>query len=56
MFSPAEIQGILLERKKDLEGALREVENWRDGQIRSRTKANKDSGAVVSQEGSLKEP
>ena len=48
-FSPAEIQGFLLERKKDPEAALREVEKWRDEQIKSRTKVNEEEeGAVLS--------
>jgi chaperone BCS1 len=57
MFSPAEVQGFLLQRKKDPVGALREVENWRDEQIRSRRKVDRDKNAVASQqEESLKRP
>jgi chaperone BCS1 len=36
MFSPADIQGFLLERKGDPERALMEVEDWRDKHIRRR--------------------
>jgi hypothetical protein len=48
MFSPAEIQGFLLERKTDPQGALVEVEKWRDEQIQSRG-ANDEERAADSQ-------
>lgn len=35
-FSPAEIQGFLLTRKKEPVRALAEVEAWRDGEVRKR--------------------
>ncbi|KAK7189821.1 hypothetical protein DPSP01_008768 [Paraphaeosphaeria sporulosa] len=35
-FSPAEIQGFLLTRKKEPRRALAEVEGWRDGELRRR--------------------
>jgi chaperone BCS1 len=43
VFSPAELQGFLLERKRNPEGALREVEKWRDERIKSMAEANKEA-------------
>lgn len=37
-FSPAEIQGFLLTRKKEPGRALREVEKWRDGILEAKSK------------------
>jgi chaperone BCS1 len=36
MFSPAEIQGFLLTRKKEPSRAVKEVEGWRDGVLEGR--------------------
>ncbi len=43
-FTPAEVQGFLLTRKKEPERALEEVETWRDGVLEAREK--KASGKV----------
>jgi chaperone BCS1 len=48
MFSPAEIQGFLLERKRYPERALIEVEKWRDEQLQLRAKGNGKKGALMS--------
>jgi chaperone BCS1 len=40
-FSPAEVQGFLLTRKKEPGRALREVGEWRDGVIEGRKKGKK---------------
>ncbi|KAF1931335.1 uncharacterized protein M421DRAFT_99193 [Didymella exigua CBS 183.55] len=44
-FSPAEIQGYLLMRKKDPRRALKDVENWRDEMLESKKKGKKLVGA-----------
>lgn len=41
MFSPAEIQGFLLKRKKDPRKALQEVETWVQGMLEMRGKGTK---------------
>lgn len=41
MFSPAEIQGFLLKRKKDPRKALAEVENWVEGMMEVKRKGTK---------------
>ncbi|KAF1951613.1 P-loop containing nucleoside triphosphate hydrolase protein [Byssothecium circinans] len=40
-FSPAEIQGFLLTRKKEPRRAVREVEGWRDGALEKRREESK---------------
>jgi chaperone BCS1 len=40
-FSPADIQGFLLKRRRDPEGALRDVETWRDEYIEQMRVAKK---------------
>ncbi|KAL9621473.1 MAG: hypothetical protein Q9160_004116 [Pyrenula sp. 1 TL-2023] len=47
-FSPAEIQGFLLTRKKDPEGAVREVVAWRDNLLANRDKAVKGAAVDVN--------
>jgi chaperone BCS1 len=44
-FSPAEIQGYLLMRKKDPQRALNDVEKWRDEMLKSKKKGKKLVGA-----------
>lgn len=44
-FSPAEIQGYLLMRKKDPQRALDDVEKWRDELMESKRKGKKLVGA-----------
>jgi chaperone BCS1 len=44
-FSPAEIQGYLLIRKKNPQKALDDVENWRDEMLESKKKRKKLVGA-----------
>jgi chaperone BCS1 len=44
-FSPAEIQGYLLMRKKDPQRALNDVEKWRDEILESKKKSKKLVGA-----------
>lgn len=44
-FSPAEIQGFLLMRKKDPQRALDDVEKWRDELMESKRKGKKLVGA-----------
>ncbi len=44
-FSPAEIQGYLLMRKKDPQRALDDVENWRDELMESKKMGKKLVGA-----------
>lgn len=41
MFSPAEIQGFLLKRKKDPRKALQEVETWVEGMVEMRESGGK---------------
>lgn len=41
MFSPAEIQGFLLKRKKDPRKALNEVEKWVEGMVEVKRKGTK---------------
>ena len=41
MFSPAEIQGFLLKRKKDPRKALAEVEMWVDGMVEVKRRGGK---------------
>lgn len=41
MFSPAEIQGFLLKRKKDPRKALMEVDGWVDGMMEVKKKGTK---------------
>ncbi|KAK5139031.1 hypothetical protein LTR04_003974, partial [Oleoguttula sp. CCFEE 6159] len=43
-FSPAEIQGFLLTRKKEPQRALREVEGWRDGLLEAKERKRKVLG------------
>jgi len=35
-FSPVDIQGFLLERKKDAERTLQDMEGWRDEQTKAK--------------------
>jgi chaperone BCS1 len=44
-FSPAEIQGYLLIRKKDPQRALNDLEKWRDEMLESKKKGKKLVGA-----------
>lgn len=44
-FSPAEIQGFLLMRKKDPQRALDDVEKWKDELLESKKKGKKLVGA-----------
>lgn len=44
-FSPAEIQGYLLMRKKDPQRALDDLEEWRDGLLESKKRGKKLVGA-----------
>lgn len=44
-FSPAEIQGYLLMRKKDPERALDDLQKWRDVMLESKKKGKKLVGA-----------
>lgn len=45
-FSPAEIQGFLLKRKKDAQRALDDVEKWRDEMVDAKKKGKKLVGAA----------
>ena len=45
-FSPAEIQGFLLKRKKDAQRALNDVEKWRDEMVEAKKKGKKLVGAA----------
>ncbi|KAL1591546.1 hypothetical protein SLS60_011794 [Paraconiothyrium brasiliense] len=45
MFSPAEIQGYLLMRKKDPQRALNDLKKWRDEMLESKKKGKKLVGA-----------
>lgn len=41
LFSPAELQGFLLKRKKDPRRALNEVDNWVDGMVKQKASKTK---------------
>ena len=49
-FSPAEIQGFLLTRKKDPRRAVVEVAGWRDGVLESKEKGVKGAAATANKE------